>query len=156
MVDSPPPTIFVVHPRERRSKCTIEPLRGRDGFVFWTFPDIGPEPLDGYVRLGLGGDLLGPADRDRGLLVLDGTWRLAERMVPPFAHLPVRSLWRWQTAYPRQSKLFDDPSAGLATIEALYAAFVQMSRSTKGLLESYLWKDRFLSLNLDLLPEDAP
>lgn len=153
MADWPPPTIFVIHPRERRSKCTIEPLRGRDGFVFWNFPNIGPEPLDGYVRLGLGGELLGPADRGRGLLLLDGTWRLADRMAPQFAHLPLRSLWPWKTAYPRQSKLFDDPSAGLATIEALYAACVQSGRSTDGLLEEYRWKDQFLNLNAAMLAE---
>ena len=87
-----PPTIIVVHPKERRSKCTVEPLRGHPDFVFWRFPRTGPQSLENYVRLGLGGPLLSEDDRDRGLLVLDGTWRLAERMLPMFAHLPVRSL----------------------------------------------------------------
>jgi pre-rRNA-processing protein TSR3 len=155
MAERPLPTIFVVHPRERRRKCTIEPLRGRAGYVFWTFPRIGPEPLDGYVRLGLGGELLGPADQEFGLLVLDGTWRLVDRMARQFADVPVRSLGPWQTAYPRQSKLFSDPSAGLATIEALYAACVQTGRSTRDLLDSYMWKDDFLRLNAALLPEGA-
>ena len=144
---TPPPTILVVHPRERRSKCTVEPLRGREGFRFWTFPERGPEPLDGYVRLGLGGALLTPAHRFRGLLVLDGTWRLAERMAPAFADVPVVSLGPWETAYPRTSKLFEDPAAGLATIEALFAAFQQMGRDPSGLLDSYRWRTEFLDRN---------
>jgi pre-rRNA-processing protein TSR3 len=146
-----PPTIIVVHPKERRSKCTVEPLRGRSDVVFWRFPQIGAEPLGGYVRLGLGGKVLTPADRERGLLVLDGTWRLAGRMEAPFAALPVRSLLPWRTAYPRVSKLFDDPAQGLATIEALFAAFLQMGRATTGLLEGYRWTDQFLELNAELL-----
>ena len=75
-----PPTIFVVHPRERRSKCSVEALRGRDGFIFWTFPSRGPESLEGYVRLGMGGPEIGPEDANGGLLILDGTWRLASKM----------------------------------------------------------------------------
>lgn len=150
-VPAPPPTIIVVHPRERRSKCTVEPLRGRDDFRFRTFPETGPESLDGYVRLGIGGSLLTPADGSRGLLVLDGTWRLVERMAPAYAELPVVSLGPWQTAYPRTSKLFEDPAAGLATIEALYAAFRQMGRDTSGLLDAYRWRDEFLARNSCLL-----
>lgn len=117
-----PPTIIVVHRRENRKKCSVEPLRERAEFIFWTYPDDGPESLDGYVRLGIGGPLLTEADSANGLLVIDATWRLAERMEKKYAHIPVRSLPKWQTAYPRVSKVFDDPSAGLATIEAIYAA----------------------------------
>ncbi|MCC7424115.1 MAG: hypothetical protein IT428_27940 [Planctomycetaceae bacterium] len=148
---SPPPTIFVVHPREKRRKCTLEPLRGKPGFVFWTFPSVGREPLDGYVRLGLDGPLLGPADAAAGLLLLDGTWRLAARMEPQFTSLPTRSLPVWQTAYPRVSKMFDDPGAGLATIEALFVACHVMGRDTTGLLDGYLWKDEFLRRNAEVI-----
>src|SRR3712207_2863851 len=118
-----PPTIIVVHPKERRSKCTVEPLRGRPGFVFWKFPQRGEEPLEGYVRLGLGGPVLSAADAPRGLLVLDGTWRLAGPMETQYADVPVRTLPPWVTAYPRVSKLFKDPHGGLATIEAVFAAY---------------------------------
>ena len=142
-----PPTILVVHRRENRKKCSVEPLRGREGFVFWTYPDDGPEPLDGYVRLGLGGPLFSDADHDRGLLVIDGTWRLAERMEKKYAQLPIRSLPPWQTAYPRVSKLFDDPSLGLATIEAIYIAYQLLGRDTGGLLDQYHWRNEFLALN---------
>ena len=143
----PPPTVIVVHPRERRSKCTVEPLRGRDEFVFCTFPSTAPVELGKYVRLGLGGRLLSAADSELGLLLLDGTWRLAARMEPFYSHVEVRSLPPTQTAYPRKSVVYPDPNEGLATIEALYAALRILGRSTSKLLDQYHWKDEFLKLN---------
>jgi rRNA small subunit aminocarboxypropyltransferase len=142
-----PPTIIVVHPKERRKKCTVEPLRDREDFRFWKFPRQGPECLKGYVRLGLRGPLLTTADVGRGLLLLDGTWKLVDRMLPDYEQLPVRSLLPWRTAYPRVSKLYEDPAPGLATIEALFAAFWQTGRDTSGLLDRYHWKDEFLEIN---------
>lgn len=142
-----PPTIIVVHPRENPRKCSVQSLRTNSNFVFWTFPQQGAQPLDGYVRLGIGGPLLSPDDASRGLLVLDGTWRLAQRMEATYAHLPVRSLPEWETAYPRVSKVFSDPTSGLATIEAIYAAFVMQGRDPAGLLDHYYWADQFLQKN---------
>ena len=142
-----PPTIVVVHPRENRRKCSVEPLRARPDFRFWTFPERGGEPLDGYVRLAIGGPLFGEADARSGLLVLDGTWRLARRMEPFFQDVPVRSLPEWVTAYPRASKSFPDPAQGLATIEAIYAAFLATGRPTAGLLDHYRWAELFLERN---------
>jgi pre-rRNA-processing protein TSR3 len=149
------PTIIVVHPRENRRKCSVEPLRGRPGFRFWSFPQRGPEPLDGYFRLGIGGPPLGDADRERGMLVLDGTWRRAARMEPFFAELPVRSLPPWITAYPRVSKILEDPAEGLATIEAIYAAFVSLGRDPAGLLDHYYWASAFLERNRSRLERAA-
>ncbi|MCA9083858.1 MAG: DTW domain-containing protein [Planctomycetaceae bacterium] len=142
-----PPTIIIVHPRERRSKCSVEPLRGRDGFHFFTFPEPVTLPLKNYIRLGIGGDVLTEADAESGLLVLDGTWRLAQRMEPFYKDMPVRTLPPIQTAYPRKSKIFDDPDGGLATIEAVYAALRIMKRPVDSLLDSYHWKEQFLELN---------
>jgi len=122
-------------------------LRGRDEFIFWTFPERGPKPLDSYVRLGIGGPILSSEDAKHGLLVLDGTWRLAERMKKSYLDLPVRSLPPWSTAYPRVSKNFADPQDGLATIEAIYAALRILGRDTSDLLNQYHWGDRFLELN---------
>jgi pre-rRNA-processing protein TSR3 len=150
-----PPTIVVVHPKERRSKCSVAPLRGREGFVFWNHPRRGAESLTGYVRLGLGGPMLTPEDSSSGLLILDGTWRWAAAMERDYADLPVRSLANWSTAYPRTSKLFEDPAAGLATVEALYAAYVQMDRPTDGLLDHYQWGDAFLAKNAALVNAPA-
>lgn len=145
-----PPTIIVVHPSEKRSKCSVEPLRGQPGFVFWSFPKRGNESLDGYVRLGIGGPQLTLEDNDKGLLLLDGSWRWAAEMEKGYREIPVRSLGPWVTAYPRKSKLFVDPVEGLATIEALYAAHCQMGRTVEGLLNSYYWQEGFLEKNREL------
>jgi pre-rRNA-processing protein TSR3 len=142
-----PPTIIVVHQKERRSKCTVEPLRGHQGFELVKFPLKSPLRLQGYVRLGLGGKLLSAEDREAGLLVLDATWRLAAKMEAEFADIPVRSLPAWKTAYPRVSKLTADPEQGLATIEAIYLAYHLLGRTTAGLLDQYRWKEEFLTLN---------
>ncbi len=145
------PTIIVVHPKERKSKCTVQSLRTREDFVFWKHPRKEPEKLPHYVRLGMGGPQISPADAAAGLLVLDGTWRLAEKMEPDYEELPVRSLPVWETAYPRVSKQFDDPAVGLATIEAIFIAYHLMGYETEGLLDDYYWAEEFLELNRDRL-----
>ena len=150
MIMAPPPTVIVVHPREKRSKCSVEPLRGREEFSFWTFPDRGPEPLAGYFRLGIGGPVVGADDANSGMLVLDGTWRLAEKMEKFYTELPVRSLPVVRTAYPRTSKITPDPLGGLATIEAIYAAYRLLGRPVDGLLNHYHWAESFLHLNPEL------
>lgn len=148
------PTIIVVHPKEKRSKCSVEPLRPREDFLFWKYPNQGPESLENYVRLGIGGELISPADSEKGLLILDGTWKLAEKMEQDYLDVPVRSLpSNWVTAYPRKSKIFEDPSAGLATIEALYAAHAHMGRPLEGLLDQYYWAEEFQNLNSYLIDQ---
>lgn len=145
----PPPTVIVVHRRENPKKCSVAALEGREGFVFWRYPfSAKREPLPGYVQLSMEGPLLSEADAQSGLLILDATWRLAERMhKAQFADVPVRSLPVWKTAYPRVSKNFDDPPDGLATIEAIYIAYTILGRETTGLLDHYYWKAQFLAAN---------
>ncbi|MBL4885431.1 MAG: DTW domain-containing protein [Planctomycetaceae bacterium] len=145
------PTIIVVHRKERRSKCSAEPLRGRDGFEFRTYPQDEIEIPTNYVRLGIDGPLLSEANTSSGLLVLDGTWRWAEKMEMDYEQVPVRSLPVWKTAYPRTSKFFEDPDQGLATIEAIFAAYHQLGYSTAGLLDQYYWKEKFLEINAGYL-----
>jgi len=149
------PTWIVVHPRENRKKCSVEPLRGRSDFHFANFHAKRPHfpPPEQYLRLGIGAPLLSPADSHQGLLILDATWRLAEVMERTYQEYPVRSLPLWKTAYPRVSKTFEDPRSGLATIEAIFAAFIATGRDTSGLLDRYHWKEQFLELNQHLLPE---
>ena len=142
-----PRTVIVIHPRERRSKCSVEPLRGNSDYLFTTFPNPVPIDLSNYVQLGIGGPVLSADDNDKGLLLLDGTWKRAAQMLPFYSHVPVRSLPPVRTAYPRKSEIFEDPEDGLATIEALYAALKQLNRPTTGLLDQYYWKSRFLELN---------
>ncbi len=148
----PLPTVIIVHPKERRSKCTIAPLRGDPRLVFCKHPRR-PLDLSRYVRLGMNGPMLGSADAGSGLLILDGTWRWVEQMTPNVAEVPVRTLPKLVTAYPRTSKVFDDPDAGLATVEALYAAHQLLGRETSGLLAHYPFATEFLARNRDVLGE---
>ena len=119
-------------------------LREREDFTFYTFPKI-PSDLDGYVRLGLGGPVVSDADATSGLLILDGTWSNIGPMELAFASVPVRTLPAVVTAYPRTSKLTVDPDGGLATIEAIYAAYRILGRSTDGLLDHYHWAAEFVA-----------
>jgi pre-rRNA-processing protein TSR3 len=147
-----PPTVIIVHPKERRSKCTVARLRGDPRFAFYKSPRR-PVDLSNYVRLGLDGPPLGVDDVDRGILVLDGTWRWVEGMTRNVSEVPVRSLAPLAPAYPRVSKTFDDPVAGLATIEAVYAALAILHRDVAGLLDGYPWGDEFVRQNRNWLPE---
>lgn len=150
-----PPTVIIVHPKERRSKCTVARLRGDERFQFYKSPRR-PADLSQHVRLGLDGPPLSPADAHCGLLVLDGTWRWVEGMTRHVAEVPVRSLPLLITAYPRVSKTFDDPDQGLATIEAVYAALALLGRDVTGLLDGYPWGDEFLGRNAGRLPPPLP
>jgi len=108
--------------------------------------------LTGYVRLGLGGPVLSEADAACGLLVLDGTWRHVQPIERMFEAIPIRSLPPLITAYPRTSKVSADPDGGLATIEAIYAAFRLLGRDTTGLLDHYHWAAEFVELNRPFWP----
>jgi pre-rRNA-processing protein TSR3 len=68
-------------------------------------------------------------------------------MEPQFADVPVRALPPLKTAYPRTSKLFDDPGEGLATVEAVFAALHILGRDTAGVLDHYRWHADFLARN---------
>lgn len=142
-----PPTVIVVHNKEHRAKCSVEPLRGRASFEFLTYPLKQPFNELNYVRLSMEGPLLSLDDAGKGLLVLDATWRLAGKMEKQFSHVEPRSLPHWETAYPRVSKFNYDPNGGLATIEAIFIAYHLLGRETNGLLDSYYWKDTFLERN---------
>ncbi len=146
------PTVVIVHRRERRSKCTVLPLKGHEDFQFIRYPlRHEPPPLVNYVRLAVDAPPLSRADAAGGLLILDGTWRLTAKMEKLFPNVPTRGLPPIKTAYPRVSKVSDDPDQGLATIEAVYAAHVILGRDTSGLLNHYHWRDEFLELNDDWL-----
>jgi pre-rRNA-processing protein TSR3 len=142
-----PPTIIVVHQKERREKCSVEPLRDRPDVRFYRYPLHRPIDTTGYLRLSLDGNPLSIDDRHRGLLVLDASWRLAGKMEQVFAKVEGRTLPPWKTAYPRRSKAGLDPDQGLATIEAIYLAYRILGRPTTGLLDHYHWRESFLELN---------
>ena len=140
-------TIIIRHRKERKSKCSLQPLVGRDDMDFYTYPHHLPEVGAGYVRLDVNAPVLSPADSEKGLLMLDGTWKLVEPMNERYAHIPGRSLPVLKTAYPRISKVFEDPDGGLASIEALALSYFIMGRKWQHLLDEYHWKREFLDYN---------
>jgi pre-rRNA-processing protein TSR3 len=142
-----PPTVIVRHRRENPRKCSILPLQGRPDLIFCNYPLRERPNLAGYVRLAADGPELSPADAASGILLLDGSWRWATAMNRDFSDVPPRSLHRWQTAYPRVSKLGTDPDNGLASVEALYVAYHILCRPTAGLLDQYRWAAEFLRIN---------
>jgi pre-rRNA-processing protein TSR3 len=142
-----PPTVIVRHTHENPRKCSVLPLRGRADVVLLTYPVKDRPPLDGYIRLAAEGPPLSPSDAEKGILLLDGSWRWAAAMTQAFLDVPARSLSGWRTAYPRVSKLGTDPDNGLASIEALFVAYHLLSRPTAGLLDHYHWADEFLQKN---------
>ena len=84
-----PPTVIIRHYKERLSKCSVQPLVGRAGYLFATFRknaqlDISSLPdLSAYVRLDPDAKPLDPeTDSACGLLLIDATWRYAEKIKP--------------------------------------------------------------------------
>ena len=142
-----PPTVIVRHSHENPRKCSVLPLRGRPDVIFLNYPVANRPPLEGYLRFAAEGPELSRADADHGLLLLDGSWRWADKMTRDFEDVPPRSLTGWKTAYPRVSKRGTDPANGLASVEALFAAYHILHRPTEGLLDDYHWAEEFLRAN---------
>lgn len=146
-----PPFTIIEHPREKKHKCTIAILRGRDGLDFLDAPDVEGRPWGDALLLHAGADrLLSPADAGRRLVLVDASWRWAERVVKKIP-APRRRLPPFVTAYPRSSKLFRDPPGGLASAEALFGACLVFGVRDEALLDGYRWKDAFLADNRALI-----
>ena len=124
--------------------------------LFRTFPVTDRPPLEGYVRLAAEGPELSAADAGCGLLLLDASWHWAAGMNRAFLDVAPRSLTGWRTAYPRVSKRGTDPDNGLASVEALFAAYHVLGRPTEGLLAHYRWAEEFLRLNESLIRVSQP
>lgn len=144
---SPPDVLIYRHYKERRSKCSLQPLVGQAGFSFRTWrPDMEIQ-APRHILLEIDAPVLSPADAGQPLLVLDSTWRLLPRMRACVrGEVLPRSLPKnLQTAYPRRSKLEEDPERGLASIEALYVALRLMGHRHDDLLNQYYWREAFLA-----------
>ncbi len=144
-----PPTLILRHKRENLKKCSLSGLENRADFTFLTYPLSILPNLDQYCILSLDAPELTLEDSNRGLFLIDGTWRYAAvmaKIIPTTGNHIYRSLPKnLQTAYPRRQLDCPDPSQGLASIEALYAAYSILGRPTDGLLDRYHWKEEFLS-----------
>lgn len=151
------PTIILRHRKENLKKCSLRGLETRTDMRFFTYPRDALPPLDGYVMLSMDGPLLSEDDNQYGLFLIDGTWRYADvmgrfvaRTGAPVIHRSLPASLR--TAYPRRQDDCAEPERGLASVEALYAAYVLMGRSGEGILDNYHWRDEFLRINDKLSP----
>lgn len=136
------------HPRENVKKCSLRRLHGRPDFEFLRASEKFFFDATGFMLLEIGAPPVAPADAGLPILLLDSTWRLlpslrakvggkfVPRSIPP----------EIRTAYPRVSKVFDDP-AGLATIEALYAAMKLSGNPDPSVLKGYPFARKFMEIN---------
>ena len=149
------PTIILRHRKENLKKCTLRGLEVRGDMQFFTYPKDSLPKLTNYISLDLDGPPLSPEDNSYGLFLIDATWNYAKVMAKTLPHpIITRSLpAHIKTAYPRRQTDCADPTRGLASIEAIYIAYSLLGRDTTGLLDSYHWKEQFLST---LLCASAP
>lgn len=143
-----PTTLILRHTRENLKKCSLRGLESRPDFLFYTYPQDPLPPLQEYILLTVEAPILSEADRSKGLFFIDATWHLAgkmEKFVDRTQKLEKRSLPPYfRTAYPRKQTGCTDPERGLATLEAIYIAFLLTCRPCEGLLDNYYWKEPFL------------
>ena len=151
-------TIIIRLNKESPKKCSLTPLRQRDDLdIEWHHCNIGDKVEVGAVTLlhpegvPLSGD-----DDNRPLLLVDSSWRDLPRMLSTVSgDFELRCLPKnLVTAYPRKSKIFEDPETGLASVEALHASSVGLGRRDDSLLEGYYFGDKWLELNPQLNDED--
>lgn len=145
-----PPTIVLRHRKENLKKCSLRGLEAREDFKFFSYPLEKLPLLAGYVHFTLDAPVLSEEDYDKGFFFVDATWALAAQMEKfiegqniPFIKRSLPAHFR--TAYPRRQTGCLDPERGLATVEAVYAAYLLSGRSTEGLLDNYYWKESFTS-----------
>ncbi|MDN3506921.1 MAG: hypothetical protein P0S96_06800 [Simkaniaceae bacterium] len=127
-------------------KCSLRGLETRPDMQFFNYPWREPKPsLCSYVVLAVDAPPLTKADTNKGIFLIDGTWRYAEKMLKSLEEpITLRSLPAVPTAYPRRQEV----EQGLASIEALYLAYTILGRDPKGLLDLYHWREEFL-LNIE-------
>ncbi len=150
------PTIILRHRRENLKKCSLRGLERFPSIQFYTYPRDSLPPLTNYILLTLDAPPLTAEDKNNGLFLVDGTWRYAETMLKQTAteNLIKRSLPSLcKTAYPRKQTACADPERGLASIEALYLAYLITGRQADDLLDNYHWKKEFLEINSTLIKE---
>ena len=139
------PISVIRHPKERRSKCSLTPLEGRADIDFFRARPNWSFDMTGFTVLALGAPELSPEDAGRPLLLLDSTWRLLPQIEACLYGQGVRrTLPAVPTAYPRISKIAEDPMGGLASVEALFLAKLLLGERDDALLADYYWRDEFL------------
>lgn len=137
---------------ETPNKCTIAPLTHRSDFQIIRTKNLkGKIHLRAEILLHMDGcNILDLPKSVSGIAAIDCVWRrlepLTQRIVSPkWVRLPDGI----QTAYPRRDDRGEDPTAGLATIEALFAARAILGIWDVSLLENYHFGRKFVEINAD-------
>ncbi|MEC8252099.1 MAG: hypothetical protein VX044_02720 [Planctomycetota bacterium] len=141
-------TTVIRHLKERISKCSLRFLHDRPEMTFLRGkPDLRFDAT-GFLLLAVDAPPLSIDDAGKPLLLLDSTWRWLAQLQDCVIGEPVRRSIPGGlcTAYPRVSKVFDDPAGGLASIEALYVARKVLGDDDPALLDGYHWKEDFLQI----------
>ncbi len=150
-----------VDAREQPRKCTVTPLVGRPDVRVRRFDPGAPIPMEAAYLLHHEGTPLDAFARSQEgcaclrLGVLDTTWgrmvevarRISAETAPRRLSIPPG----YRTAYPRRNKKGLDPTAGLATVEAIFLAAAYLGRFDETFLAQYYWRRQFLDLNRELL-----
>ena len=144
---------IIVDHNETKKQCTILPLSDRPDFLIRRYKPNKPlSPLNADVLLHPEGTPLNliPNQNTKTLAALDCIWRRLEAItnslkpsLPTLVSIPEGFV----TAYPRKSRDGSDPTAGLATIEALFIAAAFLGQWDQTLLDKYYFKDSFLEKN---------
>ncbi len=146
-----PPTIVWRHRKENLKKCSLRGLECRQDFRFFSYPNEILPDLSNYILLTIDAPPLEREDAERGLVVIDATWRYAQKMLQHMdlmSNLGRRSIPpHYRTAYPRRQSDCPDPERGLASLEAIFVAYHIMGRDSSTLLNDYHWRDLFYKVN---------
>lgn len=144
-------TLVIRHRKENLSKCSLRGLESRPEFKFLIYPLKDTLVCENPVLLTFDAPLLSCDDQDATLVIIDGTWKYAMRMEQNIQWpltLKRRGLpLEIRTAYPRCQHECPCPERGLASVEAIYVAYLLLGRNPCGLLNHYYWKEKFLEIN---------
>lgn len=141
---------------ETKNKCTIAPQTTREDFrISRARGQRSITPFISEILLHHEGLSLASLNRNEketyGIACIDCVWRrlpiLMRKIPSPLPQL-VSIPSSFVTAYPRRSKnTGDDPTGGLATIEALFIAASFLGKWDETLLSKYYFSDLFLEMN---------
>ena len=142
-----PPITVIRHAKERISKCSLRFLHDRPEITFYKATAGFRFDATSFLLLAVDAPTLSPADRGHPLLLLDSTWRYLPQLAGCLDGEPIRRSLPSDvvTAYPRVSRIYEDPARGLASVEALYAAARLLGCDDPTLLDGYRWKQEFLA-----------
>lgn len=143
------PVTVIRHPKERLSKCSLEPLYNRPEITFLKASPNLRFDCTNFILLSIDAPELSSSDANHPLLLLDSTWKLLPSLEACLLGQALRRSLpiNLRTAYPRTSKIAQDPLNGLASIEALYIAKYILGENDPSLLDAYHWKNEFLTAN---------